>query len=649
MKKQVDIPSWLTEGVKPLKNSYPKNPNLLVFDTETEEGKPYFLHFYDGEKPTYIKVSVETILHEFMNYLLEHCNKKHSNILFAHNLEFDLGAVLSKFYGREDNPFLWRNPNPIIVYESDEHKKKMGRIKLFIQKTWFAQIKLRNNAYVKVVDSTNFIKGSLYKLSRELDLEHKKSGRPYFVSEGRKPENQREWDMLLRYCGREIKTTYDLAEYISNIHKKYDTSFSVSTPHLGSKIFRKHFLHSRIPQIPDYIRKLAEYTIHGGRADTFTHTPTVIPNVKMYDFNSFYPYAMVQLPPFTEGKWEKTQKFVNDYEGFYRVTGYVHKCKYPILIKSLSRMEYANNENIVNVPVTSYELRESLRNNEIDIKKIRGYIWIPTENSSNPFKDYVEHFYRLKNETKENKPVYLSNKLLLNAVYGKTYQAIRQTDYQEEPEYILDKQKNRVTKNKIKYRAGGLYLPHLGSWITSMCRAILHQNLHQYEALDCATDSFKTTKTVLEGEKLGDLKLVCEGLLLLIKPKLYVMFSKETQKEIMNYGSLREWLQKNLETIDIWNDNRIVKYALHGFWGNIKQLLELYRDEKHNYTTKHMTRIKESIKQNKYPRIMETLQKEIHVDWKKEKGLCGIPKKQAYEQKEMCNLQCLTCAYNQTT
>jgi hypothetical protein len=155
--------------------------------------------------------------------------------------------------------------------------------------------------------------------------------------------------------------------------------------------------------------------------------------------------------------------------------------------------------------------------------------------------------------------------------------------------------------------------------------------------------------TVPEGQKLGDLKLVCEGLLLLIKPKLYVIFSKETQEEVMNCGSLREWLQENLETINVWNDKRITKYALHGFWGNVKQLLELYRDKNHCYTTKHMTKIKESLKQNKYPRIMETLQKQIHVDWKKEKGLCGIPQKQAYEQKEMCNLQCFTCAYNQIT
>ena len=187
MNKQIEVPSWLTEGVKPLKNSYPKNSNLLVFDTETEEGKPYLLHFYDGKKPTYIKVSTQTILHEFINYLLEHCNKKQSNILFAHNLEFDLGAVLSKSFGTKNDPFQWRNPNPIIVYESNQHKKEIGRIKLFIQKTWFAQIKLRNKAYVKVVDSTNFIKGSLWKLSRELNLEHKKGGRPYFVSEGRKP------------------------------------------------------------------------------------------------------------------------------------------------------------------------------------------------------------------------------------------------------------------------------------------------------------------------------------------------------------------------------------------------------------------------------------------------------------------------------
>ena len=74
MNKKVVIPHWLHEGVKPLKNSYPKRPNIRVFDTETESretGEPYLLIFYDGDKPSYLRVNKETILKCFTEYLRE--------------------------------------------------------------------------------------------------------------------------------------------------------------------------------------------------------------------------------------------------------------------------------------------------------------------------------------------------------------------------------------------------------------------------------------------------------------------------------------------------------------------------------------------------------------------------------------------------
>lgn len=652
MKKDVRLPSWLKEGVKPLKNRFPKRPNLMVFDTETEEGKPYLLTFYDGNKPSYLRVKERNILRFFMHYLLDCCSKHKSNILFAHNLEFDIGAVLCHKW--KEN-FFWLKPPLFNVYDNILEKETyLGVINLFYQKTWFAQIRLRNNANVKVVDSNNFVRGTLWRLSRDLGFEHKKYDRPFFVTEGRKPKNRREWNMLLNYCGREIKATYELAEYILNLHRDYDVGYAVSIPHLGSKVFRKHFLEVTIPQIPHYAKTLVELSIHGGRSDSFVSTPVVIPHVKMYDYNSFYPYAMAMLPPMTKGKWFRVKKFDSEHEGFYLISGFVKKCRYPILIKSSSGMTYANNEKIKNVSVTSYELREALRSGEVKIDKIRGYVWKPSSKSVNPFKNYIEHFYKRKREAETDTALYMANKLLLNAIYGKTYQAVRLTDYQETPEYVLDKKRNTLRKSKIKYRGGGLYLPHVGSWITSMCRAILHSDFHRYEAIDCATDSFKTLKDVPEGSNLGELKRVCEGLLLLIRPKLYVMFSKEREKEILDHGNLREWLKENVKKLDDLDFKRgskvdIVKFALHGFWGNCFQLLSLYKNKNVSYDFKHMTKIRESLKQKKYPRVMEHGIRSIHVEWKDEKGLCGLRKEEALKSLEMCSLNCFSCAHSDVT
>lgn|GEM_PF-1623778 len=643
MDKQITIPKYLREGIKPLLNHFPRKSNLLVFDTETDNGDPYLLTFYDGFKITYFKVNEDSILQTFFTFLNEHCSKNQNNIIFAHNLLFDLTAVLCKY---ERNIFQWRDPPRQDVYEEGRF---LGSIKIFYEKQCFAQIRLKNGAYVKLLDSTNFIRGSLYDLSRALQFKYKKRERPYFVKEGRAPKTREEWQKLYLYCNAEIKAEYELAKFILGMHKRYDVGFSVSQAQLGSKIFRKYFLKESIPQIPEYIRKFAELTIHGGRANVFVNTPILIPNVKMYDYNSFYPYAMTLIPPISKGEWVKVKygrpiRELDEYEGFYKVRGYVENCKYPIIIKSAKSLEYANGEEIKNTWTVSYELREALRNNEIEIKNLEGYLWKPDKNATNPFKDYVEHFFNEKNKCERNNPLYLANKLLLNALYGKTYQAIRLTDYTEEPELVWNEDLGKCMKNEILYRAGGLYLPHIGSWITSLCRAILHKDLHRYQAIDCATDSFKTLKTAPGGNKLGDLKLECEGLLLLLRPKLYVIFSKEIQKEVMEIGDLREWLRRN-NIYELKEGRDILRYALHGFWGNVHELLELYRDRKTEYKTMHMNKIKEAIKQRKKARVMENVKRELNVNWGNELGLCNILKEEALKEKELCNLQCFICAY----
>ncbi len=55
-------------------------------------------------------------------------------------------------------------------------------------------------------------------------------------------------------------------------------------------------------------------------------------------------------------------------------------------------MEFANNEYISNIPIASYELREAIESEEIDIIKIRGYVWKPHSEAENPFRQHL--FFR---------------------------------------------------------------------------------------------------------------------------------------------------------------------------------------------------------------------------------------------------------------
>lgn len=620
MDKNVKLPFWLKTHVKPLKSNFPQQHKLFVFDTETVSattGEAYLLIFYDGKKVYSRKVNKNVIEYAFLDYLLENCtSRKYSYILMAHNLPFDLTAVFDKhrklIFGYEDRIFKCFDEN---------HEKLLATVHFYTHKIWFAQIKLCNGVSIKVVDSFAFVMGSgiansLYNLSQFLDFKCKKRVRPKFVNEGKKPRNRKEWSELYHYCHDEIKAQYELGEWILRLHKKYDVTFCVSIAQLSSKIFRKHFLKTSIPQIPEHIRRLAEQTIHGGRASSFVSTPCLIFNVKMYDYNSFYPFSMANLPNLTKGTWEKVECFDDEHEGFYWINGFVKPCKYPLIIKNIASMRFANNEYVSNVPIASYELREALRNDELNLQKIYGYVWIPHEKAVNPFKHYVEHFYAEKNSYEKTNPLYIQAKLLLNSLYGKTYQTLLDEQSQNQPDCYVDFKRNCLVDIKKFWRAGGLYLPHVGSWITSQCRAILHKSLHDYEGIDCSTDSFKTRLNIETSDSLGGLKKESEGMLLLLRAKMYVMLSLQKQKEFLDSNlPFTFWLKNNLGSLKIGKNKDIVKFATHGFWGKPSRLLEMVANGKYMYEVKRMRKIREALRQHKNPRVMFVQKRALKMNW----------------------------------
>jgi hypothetical protein len=608
MDKTVLLPKYLQESIRPLKQGFPKRVKALVFDTETCEGSPYLLTFYNGEKVSFFRVQENTILEEFFRYLLEHCtSRKHSYILYCHNLPFDISAV----FDCHRQLFSFRTAR--FILKDKNSKKTIAQAKFFTNKVWFLQIKLWNGVSVKVVDTASFMKGSLYQLSRTLRFKYVKRERPFFVEQGKKPLNRKEWLSLYRYCFDEIKAQYELAKYVLETHERYNVPFTVSVAQLASKIFRKHFLKEHIPQIPDHIRTLAEQTIHGGRAGIFVPVPCLVANVSMYDYNSFYPYSMANLPNITKGEWKKVDSFDYEHEGFYRISGFVKPCKYPIIIKSLSSMDYASNEFVSNIPVSSYELREALETQELDLKKLEGYVWLPHNEAKNPFKDYVLHFYQEKENYEKGSPLYIKAKLLLNSLYGKCYQTLIDPRSENREDYRVYPEDRQIRKIEKFYKAGGLYLPHVGSWITSQTRAILHRDLHNFQGLDCATDSFKTPLDLPVSEELGMLKKECEGFLLLLRPKLYVMFSKDRQREILQHGDFIDYLKREFGS---FSDKDFVKYALHGFQRNIYTLLDMVAQDRHEYYSKHMRTIREALRQQKQPRVMITQKRSLNVNWK---------------------------------
>lgn len=88
-------------------------------------------------------LSEREVFDKFLGYLDSHCSKPKTNVLFSHNLPFDLTAILSL---KEEEIFRYRQP-PLI-------KHSIGEIRIYCQKVWYAKIRLfRNNARVLVVET----------------------------------------------------------------------------------------------------------------------------------------------------------------------------------------------------------------------------------------------------------------------------------------------------------------------------------------------------------------------------------------------------------------------------------------------------------------------------------------------------------------
>ncbi len=169
MNKKITLPPYLQLGVKPLKRGFPKYYNVFACDVETANGLPYLLTLNDGEYTELIEVTPESIVIEFMRYLEDKCrSKNYTNIMFFHNLQFDITAILNQ------NEEMFEYLNPPIFEILDEWGDTLGEIKVFAQKVWYGNVTVNKGVRVKLLDSANFITGSLYNISRSLDLEHKK-------------------------------------------------------------------------------------------------------------------------------------------------------------------------------------------------------------------------------------------------------------------------------------------------------------------------------------------------------------------------------------------------------------------------------------------------------------------------------------------
>lgn len=603
-----------------MKRGHPGRIKHWAFDTETVDGEPILIQFagrFRGEvKGWAVPVDKGTILDALMGFLQTNGDAGHTNILWSHVSEYDVGVSFIQF------PEIWEGPRWDWEFIADEDTVAQVHLRHFDNP--YHDISL-GHTHWRLLDTFSWFKQSLEKTCEQLQLPARKMKRPEWLGQ-RQAKTAEEIAYLEAYAINDAISTLHLGEFIASMHEELDIPMSISIAHMASHVFRKRFLgedpaapvgrvrlphvhrlatHEAIPVLPatgepKFARIPAEipeqripfpflagnkspelyhasiYSYHGGKNGLYV-PPGIYEGVREVDIISAYPTAMKALPPMTEGEWEPTEEFViaepfatppvPRYAGIYRVTGSVQgRCPYGVFMDHEGSVKFKEGQRFENVWVTGWELACAW--GELALEDLFGYIWRPAPGAINPFDHYVDFFFEKKNTTPKADPRYQMYKLLLNALYGKLIQRADE-----------EGKDGRVTT------AGMLFNPFWASQITGHCRARLHQLEHTYSAIHSSTDSILTQSTAIPtGHGLGDLEVKAEGTLTVLRNKLYILKA----------------------------GTQIEKFALHGFRGRVDDLARLIEKGGAPYKVMHMWRPRESARQGQKPFRMT--EREFHLD-----------------------------------
>lgn len=323
------------------------------------------------------------------------------------------------------------------------------------------------------------------------------------------------------------------------------------------------------PQTSRYYFEQFKSFYYGGRVECFKKG-IIEKEFQVFDINSAYPYAM-QFNHAYGNEYECLNKLPSDLELCFCDIEAISSGGLPFRDKT--GLKFPNDNIIRNYKVTGYEIKNALELNKLKIIKInRIYKFL----NSISFKDYVEHFYKLKSELKGvDDAKYLLAKLYLNSLYGKFGQS--SLDHREyeliDRKYIAGYieagfeyegeifnfalMSKIINDNKMKF-----YNVATAASITGFVRAYLFKNIcNVINPIYCDTDSlacegFKGTvgKELGEWEKEGDFERGAIG-----GKKLYAFKYKNqdkykisskgarlNQKEIFSIANGEEIIYKNI-------------------------------------------------------------------------------------------------------
>lgn len=578
----IEIPEWMQWGTCPSKRPPAMRKMIYGGDTETCEGEPISFQFYNPWTAEHIWL---TNPNDATQAVLEWCGRlpaRMMNVVYIHNLKFDMVS------------FFWDQRVKLCETRSGEFDFTVETITglwhvkgVYGTPTYCVMIDEHRMRTVYFVDSFSYYRASLAKAADVFCPDLPKLERPEGLGTKRFEHDDQQF---LDYAMRDSEIAYYIGVSLEGLHAEFDIPQTISVAQMASKIFKRQFVRKPI-QLPEdkQIVEASVLAYHGGK-NNITCEPGFYPDVSSLDISSAYPHIMSLLPSFYhldlyKGYRAKNPRHVPDL-GVYYVSGSATDCPWPILFSHDFKALRGRFENIA---VTGFELNEAIRSGEVKLTSVQGWFYdAERDHDTPPMQAYVNDFYARK-EAEQDPAKRAMFKFLLNSLSGKYIQTRRRNEMP-----IFDSEMyDFVSAGDIV--AGGMFHPFIAALITGHTRAKIHQMEHKYQALHTATDGIFTQapKHTLPNETgLGALVTEAHGDLLVLRNKLYILYSTEEPK-------------KGAQRSQAFPEYFIIKAALHGFAGDVNMLETLALADAREYNVNRANTLRNSLARGWTPNKFE--------------------------------------------
>lgn len=593
MLKTVSYPKFVLSGIRANHRATPLDSSLRLFasDNETFDGKPHYLTISDGSDFLGRYVKPSTVFETWRDWIFSRSRSRGVNLCYFHVLNFDSLVILY-----EKRSEIYRQGAEFhFDYKGCEIEGLHGKINALTIRY--------DDKILKVLDTYAFTTATLDRSLKMFNIDAVKMDKPARLGRieyDKLSPDDPERVYFEAYSDNDTHALWKLARKVVDYHREYDVRLSLSLPQFAARVFRHHFFKRDevIPFPPVEAARAAELSYHGGKNGCYLPRPTIVEDAYEADISSAFPYAMSLLPQMVKGGYCRVKKYVPGVPGVYLVSGRDHG-RYPLIFDH----GFRHVRDFKDLWITGHEVARSIDNPDVDLKISDGWIWIHDEKyTHNALREYVEHFYSLKEKTPKSDPNYAFFKLCLNGAYGKFCQAVAvaEREWLEDPktpksavgvDYAWDDVVGDYVKIHREHRAGGLYNPFIATQITGHTRGYLYDLENTYGAFHSATDAIKSTKLVPSRKGLGGIKIETFGRCYTFRNKLYLHYARST-----------EFCGHDLSKVKHFDRDgqHLCKYGLHGFKGSLDDLVssrhDLISGKPLEYEYNHMIRLREGLK-----------------------------------------------------